>query len=1172
MGAPSGSLRLAAQLCAIIAFIILVTGWLHITPTASAATNRESRDCAAGWPIFPGNLDAGVFPETSVVGKALPFDWKLTSAGPSYRAAFEVPTYLVILTPDAVRFEGTGFFALAAGAKGPYGLKFGADRTRVIVPLHTRFSKTAGEVDIIPYRAGEMSVGWAIVQADSCGEHVSDISGKRTIEILPGPPQLVARNQFTEAKPEQEITPTKGPFRATVFQGFVEVRNIDTGEIVLQTTGHEPTFSPTGRFLSVVTDEAQISDVFDLLTERRIGRFQSVAMYWSHADSFLYLDQEWGADMQIIRTLHGTRESIESAPKVALLTSFREDGSPTPNEPLDGGIDANSEDIDPGALGLSFTAGSEAWRFDLSLEGGVMAFVGWSLMAHDYQEPGDVMDGLVIDLCRGNAMIKTSTRTELGATLASSFGVAKPLMVGWNAHETIKRSFDYYSSEAYRRMQEAEAAAGNSDGQRPDGEPATSDGTEEQPKSPIAFSAEPTQTSKAATPDQNVAGSADFRVRGAVPIAVASTPVVGADVGLGLDSGTEIRALRSGAPSKALNDIAREIAKFYDPKVVKFGKWPADEPLRYNTEPFPKPDQGVGDDGPILFDINLPGRDTWRWMANDKRYWLTQTVESGRLGHSFSFTLLGEDGRHLRMADLLEDKSVEADISDAEGSGASGLIQRGDLRTGLGAAFDRPSFVSIVDSRYLLLVTRPVVRLIAFDLKTWRPICIVSKPYNQAAIDRLALMEGARNIAQINKGGGVEVYSCSSPSRLLSGILTDGELVVTDGKGRFDGSPDASAYVELKIPGLPGRQLLSQFATQLRFPGLANAVIQGKNLGLPPDPVAPPSLQVSFDETGGRKTARIDASSLTGLRSLHVLADGRVVRNVPLDGKQAQVLLSPDEVGDSGIASVTAIDTAGLASAPIEFTLGASSEKSKGELLALAVGIDKYPAMPGSDLKYAASDARRVATTVGASAHYSGVKVETLLDEAATIDAIKAKLDDIVESAHARDTILLAFAGHGLLDARGRLRLALSSTATNAIEETSLDFDEIASRVAKAQARVIVLLDVCHAGASGQISVASNDDAVNLLTTRSGAGVVIISASKGRQFSEESSSIGGGRFSVAFQHALTDQLRKTDSDGNGRISVNELYAELKSLVAGQTSGRQIPWLSRNEIFGDFDLF
>ncbi|MEP6564005.1 MAG: caspase family protein [Mesorhizobium sp.] len=1159
-------LQFAGQLFATIVIALMLASAVNVS---RADADAKSRDCTAGWPTFSENLEAAPSPDKTIVGKPIAFDWKLTGSAPQGAAAREVPAYLVILTPEAVRFEGTGFFALAAGAQGPYRMKFGEGRTRVIVPLHTRFSKTAGEVAIIPYRAGEVKIEWAVVQADSCGERVSASSGSRTIEVLPGPPQLVATNQFADTKPDQEITPNAGPFTATVFQGFVEVHNINTGEIVLQTTGHEPVFSPTGRFLSVVTDEAQISDVFDLVAERRIGRFQSVAMYWSHADSFLYLDQEWGADMQIIRTLHGSRESIDSAPKVALLTGYRQDDNPQSNEALDGGLDVKSEDIDPGALGLSFTAGSEAWRFDLSLEGGVIAFVGWSLGAHDYQEPGNTVDGLVIDLSRGNAMIKTTTRTELDERLASSFGILKPSVAGWNAHEKIRRSFDYYSSESYHRMRAAEAAAVGADGQADADAPEAAD---EPTKGPIEFSVDPTQTNKKISSNQDVAISAgDFHVRSAVPIVVASTPVLGADVGLGLDSGTEIKALRSGTQTKALNEIAKEISKFYDPEVVKFAKWPADEPLRYNTEPFPAPGKSVGDDGPTLFDINLPGRDTWRWVAGDKTYWLTQTVESGRLSHAFSFTLLGKDG-HVRMADLLADKSVEADISDVEQGGVSGLIQRGDLRIGLAAAFDRPSFVSIVDSRYLLLVTRPVVRLIVFDLKTWRPVCVVSKPYNQAAIERLALMEGARNIAQINKGGAVEVYSCSNATRILSGILTDGELVVTDGSGRFDGSPDASAYVELRIPGLPGRQLLSQFAAQLRFPGLANAVIQGRNLGRPPAPLTPPSLQVSFEESGGRKQALINAVSLTGLRSLRVLADGRVVRSVPLTGKQAHFSLSAEDLGDSGIATVTAIDTSGLASAPLEFTLGKSRQKSKGRLLTLAIGIDKYPGMPGSDLKYAASDAKRVASAVRANAHYGGVKIETLIDQAATVDTIKTKLDEIVKRARPGDTILLAFAGHGLLDSRGRLRLALSSTTTKAIDETSLDFDEIASRVANAQTRAIVLLDVCHAGASGQINVASNDDAVNLLTTRSGAGVVVISASKGRQFSEESASIGGGRFSVAFEHALTDQRRQTDRDGNGRLSVNELYGALKSLVTTQTGGRQIPWLSRNEIFGDFDLF
>jgi hypothetical protein len=46
------------------------------------------------------------------------------------------PTYLVLTTPAEVRFAGTGFMALTAGAKGPHGLAHGGTGARTFVPFH----------------------------------------------------------------------------------------------------------------------------------------------------------------------------------------------------------------------------------------------------------------------------------------------------------------------------------------------------------------------------------------------------------------------------------------------------------------------------------------------------------------------------------------------------------------------------------------------------------------------------------------------------------------------------------------------------------------------------------------------------------------------------------------------------------------------------------------------------------------------------------------------------------------------------------------------------------------------------------------------------------------------------------------------------------------------------
>jgi hypothetical protein len=84
--------------------------------------------------------------------------------------------------------------------------------------------------------------------------------------------------------------------------------------------------------------------------------------------------------------------------------------------------------------------------------------------------------------------------------------------------------------------------------------------------------------------------------------------------------------------------------------------------------------------------------------------------------------------------------------------------------------------------------------------------------------------------------------------------------------------------------------------------------------------------------------------------------------------------------------------------------------------------------------------------------------------------------------------------------------------------------------------------------------------------------MVIFSASKGLQVSEESLKAGGSLFSLALERILDRDRKAYDLNGNGAISVSELYRGLKSEVVDASAGRQIPWLSRNLVVGDFNLF
>ena len=82
--------------------------------------------------------------------------------------------------------------------------------------------------------------------------------------------------------------------------------------------------------------------------------------------------------------------------------------------------------------------------------------------------------------------------------------------------------------------------------------------------------------------------------------------------------------------------------------------------------------------------------------------------------------------------------------------------------------------------------------------------------------------------------------------------------------------------------------------------------------------------------------------------------------------------------------------------------------------------------------------------------------------------------------------------------------------------------------------------------------------------------MLIFSASKGREKSEEAPDNSGGVFTGAVVSALSDP--RTDLNGNGAIEASELYARVKRTVVEATQGRQTPWFARNDMVGDFVPF
>jgi hypothetical protein len=118
-------------------------------------------------------------------------------------------------------------------------------------------------------------------------------------------------------------------------------------------------------------------------------------------------------------------------------------------------------------------------------------------------------------------------------------------------------------------------------------------------------------------------------------------------------------------------------------------------------------------------------------------------------------------------------------------------------------------------------------------------------------------------------------------------------------------------------------------------------------------------------------------------------------------------------------------------------------------------------------------------------------------------------------------------------------------------------------------------LDACHSGVASQDAVVPNDDYAAALMRNGKAGMVVLAASKGREFSQENDDLLGGHglFSYAVAKALAFDRKTADRNGNGVIELSELYAYVKRTVSRMSSGtdpnlQQTPWLSRDEIIGE----
>jgi hypothetical protein len=447
-----------------------------------------------------------------------------------------------------------------------------------------------------------------------------------------------------------------------------------------------------------------------------------------------------------------------------------------------------------------------------------------------------------------------------------------------------------------------------------------------------------------------------------------------------------------------------------------------------------------------------------------------------------------------------------------------------------------------------------------------------------AGTESLRLSKNTSHLLQVNSDGRFFIYDVKNEKRILSGISVDGEVVIFDDNGYYDSTPEGAHYIYWLFPGISEHFTFNQFASRLHREDVIQAILNGEHAKAPTvELTVPPTveLEVLTPEVAAAGPARVSVAARSSevLRSIRLFVDGVPVEEIPSSGSFASAQRDISIAQGAHWVTAVAYDSSGYSSVPKSVRVsGVGSSIAKGRLFYVGIAVDQYPGIPNGNLRFAKRDMQLLADTLKARAgvQYRDIRTVLLGDTQVTPESIVGALNSAVSEAKPEDTVIVSFAGHGI---GNKGFFFLTSGATRAdLTSSALNWDKAASVLATSRAKVIVLLDACHSGLASQDTVVPNDAYAAALMRSGKAGMAILAASKGREFSQERENLDGGHglFSYAVARALDKDRDIADWRHDGIIDLDALYRYVKNYVSNATGSgvqKQTPWLSRDELVG-----
>lgn len=228
-------------------------------------------------------------------------------------------------------------------------------------------------------------------------------------------------------------------------------------------------------------------------------------------------------------------------------------------------------------------------------------------------------------------------------------------------------------------------------------------------------------------------------------------------------------------------------------------------------------------------------------------------------------------------------------------------------------------------------------------------------------------------------------------------------------------------------------------------------------------------------------------------------------------------------------------------------------------LYVLAVGVSEY-ADKGIQLEYSAKDATDLANLLKTQEGvlYKKVAVRLLTDRNAKRDDVLDGLEWIRREMTARDVGVVFLAGHGINDSDGIYYYLPHDTEVKRLKRTGVIFTEIRNTLVSLPGKALFFVDTCHSGnvlGTGLRALPSDTTAIVNELSSAENGVIVFTATTGRQYAQESDAWGNG----AFTKALVEGLRgQADMAKSGRVTHKMLDLYVSERVKRLTEGAQSP--------------